>query len=487
MLFPCGSWFPFRLEAHNIGKRDYLSGLGVLYSRALAQRECLMKCVAGGIRISRFSVATVVVHLAHGRIVSERTGVEGRTMKSLAFLRRRVSWSCCAVALVLCVGTVASATLPADPDNAAFLYYQAVLRLELYQPPYPSCPAAAVTKFVVHRRGGENQVREYLDSRIGQGVVVLAEKATQMPRCDWGFTYSLGWVPDDFVGSLRKLGFVLAAKARLQTADGQYRDALETCLALRRFSAHVGDATSILWAASNDADHRALVAVKDVLDAMPIDADLLTWLREELISNPGMPWHPQAALKRFAELEIRERNALPQDYEGERENLLKRVKDDAAREELGRLSDAELLVRAQESFDAFLEEAQKIWGRDISLTEQWNQLGPLFDRYGQKSKQGEPIRLLGGLLSQTRRFHKMHINGVAFSNSLFAALEIYLVRARTGQLPDTLPAGLPVDPYTDRPFVYETTETGFLLRCPNVPPEFGWRDGQREFKFKVTP
>jgi hypothetical protein len=218
---------------------------------------------------------------------------------------------------------------------------------------------------------------------------------------------------------------------------------------------------------------------------MPIDTSQLTWIRDELTTVSGKPWHPHAALKRFAALEIQARRMLPHNYEGEREKLLKRIRDDGVREELRQLSDAELLKRAQQTFEAFLEEAHDIWDGDVSLAEQWRQLGPLVDRYGQKSKQGDPIRILGGLVSKTQRFFKMHINNAAFSNSLLAGIEIYLVKARTGQLPDTLPDGLPKDPYRDLPFEYETTETGFLLRCPNVPVDFGWRAGQRGFKFEV--
>ncbi len=55
--------------------------------------------------------------------------------------------------------------------------------------------------------------------------------------------------------------------------------------------------------------------------------------------------------------------------------------------------------------------------------------------------------------------HQAHINGVK------AAVEVYLVIAKTGQLPKTLPDGLPKDPFTGRDFVYEITDDGFALRC----------------------
>lgn len=50
-------------------------------------------------------------------------------------------------------------------------------------------------------------------------------------------------------------------------------------------------------------------------------------------------------------------------------------------------------------------------------------------------------------------------------NAAKAAIEIYLIRAKTGELPDALPGGLPKDPYTCRDFGYDITDEGFALRC----------------------
>ena len=50
-------------------------------------------------------------------------------------------------------------------------------------------------------------------------------------------------------------------------------------------------------------------------------------------------------------------------------------------------------------------------------------------------------------------------------NIIKAAIEIYLIVAKTGQLPKILPDGLPKDPVTGRDFVYEITDEGFDLRC----------------------
>jgi hypothetical protein len=50
-------------------------------------------------------------------------------------------------------------------------------------------------------------------------------------------------------------------------------------------------------------------------------------------------------------------------------------------------------------------------------------------------------------------------------NALKTAVEIYLVQAKTGKLPDKLPANAINDLYTDKAMVYEITDKGFSLRC----------------------
>ena len=70
----------------------------------------------------------------------------------------------------------------------------------------------------------------------------------------------------------------------------------------------------------------------------------------------------------------------------------------------------------------------------------------------------------------------------AHTNSIKAAIELYLIVANTGQLPERLPEGLPKDPYSGKDFEYEITKEGFVLRCPVKPVN---ERKVRQFEFKV--
>ena len=63
------------------------------------------------------------------------------------------------------------------------------------------------------------------------------------------------------------------------------------------------------------------------------------------------------------------------------------------------------------------------------------------------------------------RLFELQVGHMAQINIIKAAVEIYLIVAKTGQLPESLPDYLPKDPTTGRKLVYEITDEGFDLRC----------------------
>jgi len=79
------------------------------------------------------------------------------------------------------------------------------------------------------------------------------------------------------------------------------------------------------------------------------------------------------------------------------------------------------------------------------------------------------------------RLFKSQVSHTAQINSIKAAVEVYLVVAKTGKLPEKLPDYLPKDPYSGQDFEYETTKEGFVLRCRAKDIDSG-KIQQYEFK-----
>ena len=74
------------------------------------------------------------------------------------------------------------------------------------------------------------------------------------------------------------------------------------------------------------------------------------------------------------------------------------------------------------------------------------------------------------------------ISSKTLTNAVRAAIEIYIQKAQTGQLPETMPSGLPKDLFSGQDFQYEKTKTGFILRCQAEDLE---KDEIHQYEFKV--
>jgi hypothetical protein len=81
-----------------------------------------------------------------------------------------------------------------------------------------------------------------------------------------------------------------------------------------------------------------------------------------------------------------------------------------------------------------------------------------------------------------QRIYNLSTRWNTHSNALKTAIEIYIIKAKTGKLPDSLPAGLPGDLFSAKPFQYEKSTDGFFLSCRGKDLE---KDEIYKYEFKV--
>ncbi len=74
------------------------------------------------------------------------------------------------------------------------------------------------------------------------------------------------------------------------------------------------------------------------------------------------------------------------------------------------------------------------------------------------------------------------IESTTFSNALKAALELYIITAQTGKLPDSIPTGMPKDLFSGKDFKYEKTSDGFILKCQGKDLS---KDETYQYEFKI--
>jgi hypothetical protein len=392
----------------------------------------------------------------------------------------RLKTICCFCGLIiLCTLGTQTFALPTDPNNAALLYYQAyLLRPELDESTY-------LAMYEVLRDGAEpnEQIRKYLDQRITRKTIEVTEAATQILRCDWGLRYSQGFGLNLCLVEPRQLSMLLALDAETLAIDGHYRVALSRCLAIRRLAGHLADHTIHMYAVALSLDKMGIAHIRQILGAMPLDAETLTWLQEELATVHGAPQSPTRALQIDFEMALQTMRISPEILTRVRHQLVEKTEDEGTKEKMRNLTDEDLIVRASEPYSKFLSSALKVIRSSMTYTQKYAELHRLTGNLEKKfSDDPAAYQLISSCAAQVLKFYNLAVELTADINALGTAIEIYQRRCNDGQLPKVLPEGVPKDPFTGRDFVYEITEDGFVLSLPDekIPEQM-----HRPYEFKV--
>jgi len=279
----------------------------------------------------------------------------------------------------------------------------------------------------------------------------------------------------------RQIAFLLEVDALTLTFDGDCRAALERCLSIRRMMYHIADEHDIGYLVSLQRHEQAFYCIQQILSSMPVDRETLTWLQGQISTVQGPPPPLGRAFEITLEDAIKHLRAHPEDLEIRKEGLLDIIEDESLRQEILSLTDDELLERAKELYKKFLSSVNRVIGSDIPYQQKHLQLKQLEDEFGDD----DPIFIiLFGYVptNNVARHNDIYVRTIAEYNAIRAAIEIYLINAETGQLPETFPPHSPEDPFSGQDFEYEFTSQGFVLRCreKEIDADMLW-----EFEFKI--
>ena len=386
-------------------------------------------------------------------------------------------------ALFACFGPVTpAAAYPPDPDNAALLYYQAFLLV-------PQTDDRAMMDLVANVANGtaapNDKVREYV--RKCRNAIDYAVVASNLQHCDWGLAYSRGFsalLPH--LGQARSLARLVLADARILTADGDYRQALERCLTAYRLAGHLGDNVLISVLVSAAISAQANKGVTAVLDRMPADAGTLTWLKGQLATAPVATLTVNKSMT--MEREVASDYLRPE----RREDLAQVLAESTgimgeaggmSAEEICKAATDQVLGRAREYYSRYIDSVLVVLNGQMPYAEAYARLQELAKQAEQDAAKDPAVRLFRAGVPAVTKMYAMQVRHKADFNALQAAVDVYLAKAGTGRLPSTLPAAAPRDPYTGGDFKYELTGTGFVLRCGAKDLE---KDEVREYRF-ATP
>lgn len=377
-------------------------------------------------------------------------------------------YMCCAIFCLAVMVSHCSGTLPPDPNNAALLYYQAFLL----------CPEPdAATRRTLDRASYANaevdtRVREYVERC--RGAIHYTGKASRISNCDWGTWFSLGLgfhVPQ--LNAVRLLSRVLHMDARILAAEGDYRGAFERCLTMRRLANHVGGQTVHFYALAMGTEYDAQRCILQILGMTSPDIESIKWLRDQLMHvSPPSP-SPAMALRMDMELTLQSLRT-GEKWRADVRRRLEEADSEDARHALS-LSDEELLSYVQEPYMEFMDSALFILGSTMVYEDAYAAIQVLVRNLDEKVN-GDPVGKIvaKNLAMLTRIVPQYYTNQVLTAtrlNIFSIALDLYLEKARTGQLPAKPSRDWPKDVYSGQEFVYIVTENTFLLRSRVQPAD----------------
>lgn len=402
-----------------------------------------------------------------------------------------------------------------EPDNAALLYYQALL----IQPDYDYILIDEVL------RGAEPNEAVRKDIQSCDEKINLIESAANISKCDWGVLNSQ---PGYMYGDLNRLSCLISAKAIILASDGKYKEAIETCITIQRLAIHVSNYnTFTAHSLSIKIINLSFMCIQRILGLMPPDEEILTRLQAQLsmqnkeISflevikdelNPAAElieidpelfeeWKLQIAI--FLDLPYDEKKATGvnstfiEDFQEMKkmqgltdEELKKAMQEriggsidindedikefrdmfdytDETKKEVQELltkPDGEILQQIRRSYDRFLYSFIRIIENEIPYQQRINKLEMITNQIFNNFY--DPMDILDSIFNPSRFLdeYKYWIRHKAYFNIMKSSIEIYLVKAQTGKLPEKLPEYLPKDPLNGQDFIYEISNKGFTLK-----------------------
>jgi hypothetical protein len=378
--------------------------------------------------------------------------------------------------ILLTALTVVSKARAYPPDNAAVLYYKAFLMLQE--------PSEEVKNMMRDLREGKiesnAQIKQHLQDN--RHVMEFAETAAEIRQCDWGHDISkgLGVLMPELL-KLRLTAFMLTAKAQILAEEGDYKGAISKCLTIHKMARHMSDSLLISYLVGASLNDMANQRIEDFLSIMPEDLETLTWLKNQTVSISVNAPSIKIAMAREKEIAMHELRQERID------SLLEAMGDDFVTDEM--TADAVKKVRAgdpkffkdnREYYASLMDDI--IVTLDLPYQQSHRKFDELNDRV-QKDAKNNPAAIMGALLMPANsRVLTIGIKRTTFFNAIRAAIDLYIIKAKTGRLPEKLPADLPRDMFSGKDFEYEKTEDGFILRCQGKDLD---KDKMYQYEFKV--
>ena len=372
--------------------------------------------------------------------------------------------------LVLLVSATSAFAYP--PDNAAVLYYKAFM---LYEP--PDNIGNMLWDYWKGKIKSNEKIEECL--KKNRRIIDMVLDASRIDHCDWGLDYSQGTevvLPPHH--KARDIFALLAAEARMQADTSDYKKALDRCISIYRMAQHLNERPIISYLvgiAINGANNQCIT---HFLSEMPQEAEILTWLRGELTEldkqpfsiKPVLRWKREAGIISMSPEKINDAVQAGLDDGPTKKKILERI----------RTANQQFFAKNITYWNNYMDSVEAAF--DLPYRQGYAKLKKLDEELSKEFNKNTDATLTTVFGPTWQRIYTLSIRLNTHSNTIKTAIEIYLIKAKTGKLPDALPSGLPGDAFSGKDFKYDRTANGFTLRCRGKDLS---KDEIYKYEFKV--
>ena len=357
------------------------------------------------------------------------------------------------------------------PDNAAVLYYRACLIYDAND-----MMTNKVTDFVKGNIGIDKEIKDYVQKN--KFAIKYFVDAGDAPNCDWGLDYSEGIeLQMPRLAPLRNLARIVLAQAKIAADSADYKQALELCLSIHEASPHIADGGVLIsHLVGISLNALANQCIMEILPQISDNPDMLIWLKNRIYDVSERV--PSVKVSINGDLRI-----FSQDINKEKaEYILKMAGDDIPKDKrkIIRNADEAFFKANKEYFLDYLSTC--LTAVDLPYPQSYEQLEKLAKKPAIESKKN-PDAIMSTLLTPSlSTILCLDLKTRTQFNAVKTALNLYIIRAKSVQLPDELPADLPKDLFSGKDFEYEKTKDGFVLRCQGKDLS---KDKIYEYEFKV--
>lgn len=374
----------------------------------------------------------------------------------------------CAISILLASTSLVYAY---PPDNAAVLYYRACLIYDAND-----AMMDKVTEFIKGKADIDDEIREYVEKN--RYAIKYFEDAGDAPNCDWGLDYSEGIeLQMPRLAPLRNMAKIVLAQAKIAADSADYKRALELCLSIHEASPHIADGGILIsYLVGISLNALANQCIMEILPQISDNPDMLIWLKNQIYDVSER--FPSVKVSINGDLRI-----FSQDINKEKaEYILKMAGDDIPKDKkkIIRNADEAFFKANKEYFLDYLSTC--LTAVDLPYPQSYEQLEKLAKKPAIESKKNPDAIMSTFLTPALSTILCLDLKTRTQFNAVKTALNLYIIRAKSVQLPDELPADLPKDLFSGKDFEYEKTKDGFVLRCRGKDLS---KDKIYEYEFKV--